>query len=159
MGSSYQKVRVGIQLSNGECWDPVNKRGGLGSSYQTGDGWGPMNRFNTARCFACPSLGPDIVTSYVVSLVEQKLLTLQEHLRSSPVFSGIRVTRSLILIVCVCFVDRCLSLCTFSFGLCVVCFFSIYGFWLPLWYLQTLLNLRDISSFCWYWWNIDDLHC
>jgi len=28
---------------------------------------------------------------------------------------------------------------TFSFGHCVVCS-SIYGFWLPLWYLQTLLR-------------------
>jgi hypothetical protein len=49
-----------------------------------------------------------------VQLVEQELLTLPEHLSSSPVFSGVRVTRSLVL--CVCFVDRCLSFCTFSFG-------------------------------------------
>ena len=48
-----------------------------------------------------------------------------------------RVIRSLV--VCVCFVDRCLSFCTFSFGHCVVCSSSIYGFWLPLLYLQTLL--------------------
>jgi hypothetical protein len=48
------------------------------------------------------------------------------------------VTRSLVL--CVCFVDRCLSFCTFPFGHCVVCSSSIYGFWLPLWYLQTLLK-------------------
>jgi hypothetical protein len=34
-----------------------------------------------------------------------------------------------------------LSFCTFSFGHCVVCSSSIYGFWLPLWYLQTLLVL------------------
>ena len=40
----------------------------------------------------------------------------------------------------VCFVDRCLSFCTFSFGHCVVCSSSIYRFWLPLWYLQTLLH-------------------
>jgi hypothetical protein len=46
-----------------------------------------------------------------------------------------RVTRS---VLCVCFVDRCLSFCPFSFGHCVVCPSSIYGFWLPLWYLQTL---------------------
>jgi hypothetical protein len=46
------------------------------------------------------------------------------------------VTRSLVL--CVCFVDRCLSFCTFPFGHCVVCSYLIYGFWLPLWYLQTL---------------------
>ena len=73
----------------------------------------------------------------VRQLVEQELLTLPEHLSSPPVFSGVRVTRSLILYVC--FVDRCLSFCTFSFGHCVVCSSSIYGFWLPLWYLQTPL--------------------
>ena len=76
-----------------------------------------------------------------------------------PVFSGVRVTRSLVL--CVCFVDRCLSFCTFSFGHCVVCSSSIYGFCVPfvifwplcclfffdiwilftLWYLQTLLTI------------------
>ena len=71
-------------------------------------------------------------------LVEQELLTLSEHLSSPPVFCGVRVTRSVVLYVC--FVDRCLSFCTFSFGHCVVCS-SIYGFWLPLWYLQTLLTV------------------
>jgi len=71
-----------------------------------------------------------------VSPVEQELLTLPEHLSSPPVFSGVRVTRSLVL--CVYIVDRCLSFCTFCFGHCVVCSSSIYGFWLSLWYLQTL---------------------
>ena len=52
-------------------------------------------------------------------LVEQELPTLPEHLSSPPV-------------------DRCLSFCTFSFCHCVVCS-SIYGFWLPIWYIQTLL--------------------
>ena len=42
---------------------------------------------------------------------------------------GVSVTRSLVL--CVCFADRCLSFCTFSFGHCVVCSTSIYGYWLP----------------------------
>ena len=73
-----------------------------------------------------------------VSLVEQEQLTLREHLSSPPVFSGVRVTRYLVLYVC--FVDRYLSFCSFSFGHCVVCSSSIYGFWLPLWYLQTLLT-------------------
>jgi hypothetical protein len=36
----------------------------------------------------------------------------------TPGFSGVRVTRSLVL--CVCFVDRCWSFCTFSFGHCIV---------------------------------------
>jgi hypothetical protein len=44
----------------------------------------------------------------------------------TPVFSGVRVTQSLVLSVC--FVDRCLYFCPFSFGHCVVCPFSIYGF-------------------------------
>ena len=70
-------------------------------------------------------------------LVEQELLTLPEHLSSPRVLSGVHVTRSLVLYAC--FVDRCLSFCTFSFGHCVVCSSSIYRFWLPLWYLQTLL--------------------
>ena len=73
-----------------------------------------------------------------VSLVEQQLLTLPDNLSSHPVFSEVRVTRSLVL--CVCFVDRCLSFCTFYFDHCVVCSSSIYGFWLSLWYLQTLLS-------------------
>jgi hypothetical protein len=60
-----------------------------------------------------------------VPLVEQELFTLPEHLSSPLVFSGVRVTRSLVLYVC--FVDRCLSFCTFPFGHFVVCP-SIYGF-------------------------------
>ena len=36
-----------------------------------------------------------------------ELKTLPEHLSSPPVFCGVRVTRSLV--VCVCFVDRCVS--------------------------------------------------
>ena len=43
----------------------------------------------------------------------------------TPGFSGVRVTRSLALYVC--FVDRCLSFCTVSFGHCVVSP-SIYEF-------------------------------
>ena len=72
-------------------------------------------------------------------LVEQELLTIPEYLSSLPVYSGVRVTPSLVL--CVCFVDRCLSFCRFSFGHCVVCSSSIYEFWLPLWYRQTLLMI------------------
>jgi hypothetical protein len=72
-----------------------------------------------------------------VPQVEQELPTIPEHLSSAPVFSGFHVTRSLV--ICVCFLDRCLSFCTFPFGHYVVCSSSIYRFWLPLWYLQTLL--------------------
>jgi hypothetical protein len=37
-----------------------------------------------------------------------------------------------------------LSFCTFSFGHCVFCSSSIYGFWLPLWYLQNVSCCRLI---------------
>jgi hypothetical protein len=61
-----------------------------------------------------------------MSLVEQELLTLPEHRSSPPVFSGVRVTRSLV--PCVCFVDRCLSFCPFSFDHCIICSALIYGY-------------------------------
>jgi hypothetical protein len=62
--------------------------------------------------------------------VEQELLTLPEHMSSPPVFSGVRVTRSLALYVY--FVDRCLSFCTFSCGHCVVFFSDIRILIIPL---------------------------
>ena len=43
----------------------------------------------------------------------------------TPVFSGVRITRSLVLFV-FCLVDRCVSFSTFSFDHCVVCS-SIHG--------------------------------
>ena len=48
--------------------------------------------------------------------------------------------------LCVCIVDRCLFFCNFSFGYCVVCSSSIYGFWLPLWYLQIRLTAEKCHS-------------
>jgi hypothetical protein len=44
-----------------------------------------------------------------VSLVKQEQFTFLEHPSSVPVFCGVCVTRSLVL--CVCFVDHCLSFC------------------------------------------------
>jgi hypothetical protein len=92
----------------------------------------------TSRSFPHSRLISGFVTRLTrqVPLMEQELLTLPEHLSSPPRFSGVPVTRSLVLYVC--FLDRCLSFCTFSFGHCVVCSSSIYGFWLLLCYLQTL---------------------
>ena len=50
--------------------------------------------------------------------IGNKLIELPEaNEDTSLFFSGVCVTRSLVL--CVCFVDRCLS-CPFSFGHCVV---------------------------------------
>ena len=39
----------------------------------------------------------------------------------------------------------------FSFGHCIVCP-SIYGFWLPLWYLQTLFKIKQYSFYLLYNW-------
>ena len=85
---------------------------------------------STSRSFPHSRLITGLVTRLArrVPLVEQELLTLLKHMSSPPVFSGVRVTWSLVLYVC--FVDRCLSFCTFSVGHCYVCS-SIYGFWLP----------------------------
>ena len=51
--------------------------------------------------------------------MEQELLTIPDHLSSLPVFSGVRVTRYVVL--CVCFVDRCLSF--YFWPLCCLSFF------------------------------------
>ena len=70
---------------------------------------------------------------------------------SSPVFSGVRVTWSLVLYVC--FLDLCLPFCTYSFGHCVVCSSSIYGFWLPPFgifklFLDTIYTIILIEELC-----------
>ena len=76
----------------------------------------------------------------VLKLVKQ---VSSENLNSPPVCSGVRVIRS-------CFlwsVDRCLFfMFFFSFGHCVLCPCSIYGFWFPLWYLQTVLTLPTLPA-------------
>ena len=83
-----------------------------------------------------------IITGFItilirrVPLVQQELFTLPEYLRLPPAFSGVYVTLSLVL--CVCFVDRCLSFYPFSFGHCVL--FRI---------LITFLVSSNSSSQCW----------
>ena len=74
-------------------------------------------------------------------LLKQKLHTLPEHMSSPSVFSGVRVTRSLVLYVC--FVDRCLSFSTSSFGRCVLLRFtdSDYSFGIfKLFFIQSYLK-------------------
>ena len=95
-------------------------RYGISVSQMTTDIYVPLV-VNTSLSF--PHLW--LITGFVnrstqwVSLVEHELLTFPEHLSSSPVISGVRVTRSLVLWVC--FIDRSLSFCTFSFRQCGVC--------------------------------------
>jgi len=48
-----------------------------------------------------------------------------------------------------CFVDRCLSFCSFSFGHCVICLSSICRIWIPIWYLQTLLEIVFKINIIW----------
>jgi hypothetical protein len=55
-----------------------------------------------------------------------------------------QISYSRSLAACECFVDSCLSFCTFSFGHYVVCSFSIYELCLPLWYCQSLLKITKL---------------
>ena len=105
---------------------------------------------NTSRSFPHSWLVTGFVTRLTrwVPLVEQELLTLLEHLSSPLVFSGVRVTRSLVLCVMFCrslFVLFLLAIVfsvllwftdsdylpLVSFGHCIVCSSLIYRFWLP----------------------------
>ena len=87
-----------------------------------------------------------LITGYVsivtrcVSHVEQDLITLSQNLSSPPIFSCVRVTRSLVFSVLFyrsMFVFL-LSLCCLSFG---------YSFWLHLWYDQSYLHRKHVNIF------------
>ena len=95
---------------------------------------------NTSQSFPSSWLITGFVTRLTrrVSLVEQELLTLSQHMSSPPVFSGVRVTRSLVFCVVLC--RSLFVLLYFFFWYCAVCSSSIYGLWLPLWYLHNLLT-------------------
>ena len=67
---------------------------------------------NTSRSFPHSWL-----TTKFVTKLTRRVPPLTEHLRSPPLLSVVRVTRSLVLHVC--FVDICLFFCTFSFNHCV----------------------------------------
>ena len=75
------------------------------------------------------------IAPHILPLVEQELLT-------KPRFQLVRVTRSLVYVyvsqIVVC------PFVLFSFGHCVFRPSSIYEFGLPLWYLQTLLQIITI---------------
>jgi hypothetical protein len=95
---------------------------------------------NTSRSFPHAWLIIGFVTRLTrgVPLVEQKLLTLAEHMSSLPGFSGVRGTRSLVFYAC--FVDRCLYF--FFWPLCCLFFFDIRILITPL-----------LSSNSSYWWS------
>jgi hypothetical protein len=81
-------------------------------------------------------------------LVEQKLLTILENLWCSlPVFNGVRIAHTSVF--CIVFCRSLFVHLSFLF-----CHYIVYpcGFWLPFWYLQTLLKVSDGCWLCWYLW-------
>ena len=120
----------------------------LWNIYVTNDhGYDPLIA-STPRSFPHSWLIIGFVTRLTrrMPLVEQELPTLPEDLSSPPVFSGVRVTRSLVL--CVCFVDRCLS---FSFWpLCCLFFFDVRILITPL--VSSDSSYFGIVPIVWYCW-------
>ena len=106
---------------------------------------------NTSRSFPHSWLITGFVTRLTrrVPLVKQEMLILPEHLNSPPVFSGVRVTRPLVLCV---FCRSLFVLLSFLFWLlCCLFFFDLLILITSLWYLQTLLVLLSLfSSMCYY---------
>ena len=68
-----------------------------------------------------------------MSLVEQELPTLPVHLSSPLVFSGVRVTPSLVLCAIVC------PFVLFLLSIVLSVLFQLMDSEFPFWYLQTLL--------------------
>ena len=87
--------------------------------------------------------------------MEQEQLTFLEHPSSVPVFSGVCVTRSLVL--CVCFVDDCLSFCPFlplcclSFDLRII--ITPFGFGILKLFLRKAVIHFPIGSY------VKNCHC
>ena len=77
-----------------------------------------------------------------VLLVEQELLTLPENLSSPPVFSGVCVTRSLVL--CVCIVDRSFVLFILAIVLSVLLRFTDSDY--PFDIFKLFLRINNISK-------------
>jgi len=74
---------------------------------------------------------------------------------SHPVFSGVRVARSIFNFLCGVLKEHCLPFCPFfSFGLCSICPSSTYIFLLPAWYLHTFLKKLSFIDYSWYIWTL-----
>jgi hypothetical protein len=91
---------------------------------------GVQHDFHTRLCFC------HLTVTQRVSHVDQELLTLPEHPSLPSVFIGVRVSRCLVF--CVMFCRSLFVLLSFY-----IWPFCIYGFWLPLWYLQTIFGSPD----------------
>jgi hypothetical protein len=75
----------------------------------------PVNvHSENSNWYKCRFNVPQLKECFAFSVKDRYRLNYFICINSPPVFSGVRVTRSLALYVC--FVDRWLSFCTFSFG-------------------------------------------
>ena len=76
------------------------------------------DKWNISVVIVCPFV------LFLLAIGRDELLTLLKHLSSSPVFSGVRVTQSLVLYAC--FADRRLFFCMFFlWPLCCLFFYHI----------------------------------
>jgi hypothetical protein len=96
------------------CWPPayllIRNEGGqntMGVQFTIQGGQNTI--WHRSFLHSWPITGFVIRLTRRVPLVEQEQITFPEHPSSVPVFNGVCVTRSLVL--CVCFVDHCLSFC------------------------------------------------
>jgi hypothetical protein len=121
------KLKSSLRKFYGRHHDLVDR---YGISITNDHGYVPLV-VSTSRSFPHSWLIPLVysnssyrVCNTMVQLVEQELFTLLEHLSSPSVFSGVRVTRSLVLYACL--VDRCLFLLYFfCWLLCCLSFFEL----------------------------------
>ena len=83
----------------------------MADGYQDLNGWGYIDQVTVATCYCLFQIRMYISIGFCRLCFQQ----------SNCVFSGVCVT----LVLCVCFVDRCLSFYPFSFGHCVLSFFDL----------------------------------
>jgi hypothetical protein len=102
-----------------------------------------VKRFTVKRLSSTQQVAKKHLKRHVKRLRDREYTRLRQMVPS--IAENEKVSKVNTLFLYVCFVDRCLSFGTFSFGHCVICSSSIYRFWLPLWYLHTLLNSSNMT--------------
>ena len=142
------------------CWPPAyllirNEEGQNTMEVQFNIQGGQNTIWHRSFLYSWPITGFVIRLTRRVSLVEQEQLTFTEHPSSVPVFSGVCVTRSLVL--CVCFVDHCLSFCPFL-SLCCLSFdlrirITPFGFGILKLFLRKAVINFSIGSY------VKNCHC
>ena len=80
-------------------------------------------KVGTASIYKALTIHPLRAPRFTSALSGAGIVTLSELLSSPQVFSGVRVTRALVL--CVCFVDCCLSFLSFFFWPLCCLFFDL----------------------------------